>query len=262
MTVKFSGPARVCYSNSMTWDRCFIGVVGGVVITLLTVMGASAAPDSCPPYNTTIRVNFETHAPSPTYSNALNVTGIRDLFQTRGVAMAGPHTQALGVTFITPLFDLEGHTHFEARDGGFCLYFSEIDADFGYGDMDVYVASEYPPGSCEYRTVLDHENQHVAINTQVLREMAPQVRAELERLLTEEQPVFVLDSKSATREKLTDLSQRMKPILAAFQEVLAQRNGSIDTAQNYKTTSAVCRNWNRGNVWPQAKPADSSVRHE
>jgi len=239
----------------MTSFRSLVIAVWSAVVLCLASLTATAADFPCPAYSAPIRVNFVTHAPPVTYNNEKNVTGIRDIFVGRGIAMAGPHIQALGVTFTSPLFSIEGHTRIESHNGGMCVYLVEVDVDFGFRSMDVYVASEYPPGTCEYRTILDHENQHVSLNNEALHQQAPQVRAELERLLADEQPMYVMDATTATHQILAALVQRMQPVIGAFEQDLSQRNHSIDTAQNYKATSAVCANWDRGNVWPQVKAA-------
>jgi hypothetical protein len=221
---------------------------------------AAAARDSCPAQAGTIDVNFQTQSRAPSYNNTLNVTGIRNLIHERGTAVAGPHTQALGVTIVTPSFGLEAHTQYLSQDGGYCVYLRGVDATFGFHDLDVYVASEYPPGSCEYRTILDHENQHVAINKNGLLRDAPLVRAALEQLVAEVRPVFSADPHAATQAITADLSRRMQASLDSFENDLAQRHAQIDTNSNYKATSEVCRDWDRGNVWPQQSPHPAAAR--
>src|SRR4029079_10071228 len=139
----------------------------------------------------------------------------------RGTSPGGPHTEALGVTFVTPAFGIEAKTRFESHGNGDCVYLTTIDANFGFRAMDVYVASEYPPGTCEHDAVLDHEKQHVTINLRNLKFTAPRVRAELERLLSLEEPVFAVDGNAATKQRLPALSRAMDGMLNEFSNGLA-----------------------------------------
>jgi hypothetical protein len=223
-------------------------------VVLMCVYAMPLRAQTCAPYTHPIHVDFETQTPKPVYDNSLNVTGIRNLFQTRGMPVGGPHIQALGVTYVTPAFGLEVRTRATKAKKGVCIYLEEARATFSLRDMHVYIASEYPMGSCEYNAIKDHENQHVSINVSAFKEYAPYVRAELERLLAVEQPVFAREGQSVTKAKVQDLSRRMNSILDAFQTAMSQRNAIIDTPQNYKAISDICRDWDRGNVWPKVAP--------
>jgi hypothetical protein len=199
-------------------------------------------------------LDFRTRPESVVTHNDLNVTGIRNLMQRKGQAPIGVvHAEALGVTFATPVFAMEAKTRVERTPDGTCVYLVSMRAIFGYRDLDVYVASEYPPGSCEYRAILDHENQHVAINRQGLHTHAPRVRLALEAALAEERPIQAQDADKATRQILDRVQRRADEALAAFHRELDERNGAIDTSSNYEAVAGICKDWNRGNVWPQQK---------
>jgi len=215
---------------------------------------ARAGESICAPYSKPIRLNFETVRVDPTYNNSLNVTGVRRLFNRRGHVLAGDgHQQALGVTFVETRFSLAGSTEGQRRGSGYCVYLETVQAEFGWNKMEVFVASEYPPGSCEYNAVLDHENQHVSINNTVLRELAPRIRAELEALLSQERAVFTSNPRAAGDQALRALHAKMDSILDAYEAELRRRNAVIDTAKNYAAINDLCRDWDRGIVWPKVR---------
>ena len=68
----------------------------------------------------------------------------------------------------------------------------------GHQRVQVFVASEYQPPTCEYRAILDHENQHVSVDNGALKEFAPRFRAEVEKILATQQPVFARDGHTGT----------------------------------------------------------------
>ncbi|NQZ15006.1 MAG: hypothetical protein HRT94_09320 [Alphaproteobacteria bacterium] len=48
-----------------------------------------------------------------------------------------------------------------------CIHIREITVEIKF-DPTIYVASEYPKGSCEFKEVLDHEKEHVHITQRTL----------------------------------------------------------------------------------------------
>jgi hypothetical protein len=226
-----------------------------LALLLMLLFQPVAAQTGCAPYREAITVDFQTRQPRPTLNNTLNVTSLQNLMRGKGTPPAGGgHADALGVTYSTPEFDIEASTRIVGGDRRpACVYLTKVRVEFGFRDMDVYVASEYPSGTCEYKAILDHENQHVAINTQALRTHAPRLRLALERILGEEQPVRTNDPNRVTQQILDRISRRMDEYLRAFYAEMDSRNGALDTASNYEAIGNICRDWDRGNVWPQTR---------
>jgi hypothetical protein len=221
-----------------------------ILLLTMSVMGwagrapaVAAAANACAPSRTPITLNFVTKSEAPIYNNNLTVAGIRNLFATRGVNLAGVHRRALGITYVQTVLGLEASTRIKPQGRGFCVYLESIDAEFGWDRMEVYVASEYKPGGCEYRTILDHENQHVAINRATLREAAPQMRAKLEAILRDQQPLYVMNESSGAGQALTAVQSRMNGQLDQFQQTINSRNAAIDTDSNYEAIAQMCGNW-------------------
>ena len=231
----------------------------GVFALVLAVVGGclgqapAAAANTCAPARKPITLDFATKSRAPIYNNRLTVSGIRNLFATRGQPLGGLHEKALGVTYVETMFSLQGAVNIKPTGRGFCVYLDRVDAAFGWDRMEVYVASEYKPGSCEYRTVLDHENQHVGINQAVLRETAPRVRAALEGILREQQPIYMNSADGGADRALTAIQNRMNGVLDNFQQAMATGNGGIDTASNYNAIGEMCSEWNGAKKPPPKK---------
>jgi len=211
----------------------------------------------CAPYSRPISLKFVTLNPPPVYNNRLNVDGIRNLFSRQTGTVAGPHRRALGITYALTSFSLQGSTIIREVTGGYCIYIDSVTADFGWKRLEVYVAAEFKPGTCEYRAVLDHENQHVAVNNRALKEFAPQFRAALEDALSREQPMFVRAIPANADASFMPLNRKMSGQLAAFQTLTAERNAPLDSASNYGETAKLCKNWN-GDGPPPQTPAQTS----
>ena len=207
---------------------------------------AVASTQACPPYSRAITVGFKKLEPQPIYNHNLSVSGIRNLFLTRGQSIGSVHKQALGVTYSEIAFYLEGDTSIVPHNGGYCVYLKNVKAEFGWKRMEVHVAMEYPTGTCEYNAILDHENQHVSIIKTALSDYAPTVRAELELQISRQEPIFTRRASSAADLAVEDLYDRMRGIVNRFQKVQAARHAAIDTDSNYGAIADLCPNWDRG----------------
>lgn len=204
-----------------------------------------AAEQACPPYEQAVKVRFKMLTPKPVYNHSLNVSGIRNLFLTRGQSISGAHERALGVTYSEVVFYLEGNTKIVPRSGGYCVYLETVGAEFGWKRMEVHIANEYRRGSCEYNAVLDHENQHISIIRNALSEYAPRVRAELERELRRQPPMYTRNPQTAADRAVEGLYGRMRGVVDRFQRSQASRHGAIDSSRNYGAISDLCPNWDQ-----------------
>lgn len=223
------------------------------ILAFAALPALGAQPAACPPYDTPITLNFNTLNPSPVYNNRLNVEGIRKLFAEHTERVAGPHQRALGITYALTAFSLQGSTSVRQVSGGYCIYIEDVAADFGFKRMNVFVASEFKPGTCEYRTILDHENQHVSVNTRTLKEFAPHFRAALENALATEQPRFVRAMPPNADASFRALKDKMSDYLDHFQKLAGERNAPLDSANNYGETAKLCKNWDGVSI-PSGSP--------
>ncbi len=227
--------------------RLFLALfVAAVSAAFFAPQNAEAAQGSvCPPYKKAITLNFKTLTPPPVYNNRLSIQGIQNLFREHTEAVLGPHESALGITYAESTYSAQTQSMAMQVRGGYCVYLTNIDAEFGWKRMQVYIASEFAPGTCEYNSVLDHENQHVAVNNGALREFAPRFRAEIERALSVQQPVFAGNADAAMETAFKNVSRGMDNTLAQFQDTMAARNAPLDSASNYAATAELCANWNK-----------------
>lgn len=225
-----------------------------VLLALATAGAPAAAQTGCPPYGAAIEVSFNLLDPEPRYTHDLNVTSLRDFLRTRGHVFAGRHQRTLGVTSYQARFVIGGRSYAVPVAGGFCIYLRAVEVEYGYLHHDVFVASELAPGSCEYRAVLDHENQHVAVNRAMVREGARRVRQEIERRLDTLQPKFSREPQLGTDRAIAELHMAAAPVLEQVEQAQAGRNAALDTTGAYDAIGELCNNWDQGTIWPRAAP--------
>jgi len=237
-------PSRVKL-GSMSLLRCLVLAYAVLLCPFAVSPAAAAQGGACAPYSKAIKLNFKTLTPATIYNNRLSITGIHNLFREHTEAVLGAHQNALGITYAESTYGAEAQSMAMTARGGYCVYLTNVDVDFGWRRMQVYIASEFQPGSCEYNSVLDHENQHVSINNAVLKEFAPRFRAEVERILRTQQPVFSRNAEAGMDLALKAVNSGMSQMLSQFQNALAARNAPLDSASNYDATGKLCANWNQ-----------------
>jgi hypothetical protein len=128
----------------------------------------------------------------------------------------------------------------------YCVWAASVKIDFSFTKMDVYISSHYPRGSCPYKVILWHENQHVAIDQRTLEKYRLIMREALmsaRDIPTKASPLQV----ASLRQGKAIVSQRVErivnPIYESFKEEIRAENAKIDTPENYRRTQAMCPDW-------------------
>jgi hypothetical protein len=132
------------------------------------------------------------------------------------------------------------------RRDGYCVWVDSVDVNFSYAQMDVYISSDYPDGSCPYRVILNHENQHVAIDERVLAKYRTLFEAVLRRnrtIPTRAHPLSVVSVKNGKSIIEERLNRIVHPILEAYKKEVIRENGKIDTPASYRRSQSLCNNW-------------------
>lgn len=211
----------------------------------------AAAPRvaQCPPLASPIKLNFKTIQGPPKHSR-MSLAGIANLVRGQG-GQVSSMSRPVGLTTLKSMFSLKGATTLMPRGDGYCVQLASVEIDFGWEDMNVYVPTEFPEGSCEYRAVLDHENQHVSIIRGALREFAPRARARIEAVLARSRPHFSRGKDGSADAALAPVGAQLSALLQEFDELHSSRGAVIDTPSNYAAVTGMCKNWEA--LAPRAK---------
>jgi hypothetical protein len=126
----------------------------------------------------------------------------------------------------------------DAASGRECIA-PRIDVELSYHPLDVYVAREFHPSSCSYRTVYAHEMQHVKIYAENLPLIEQRVREELQQRY-HGRPLFAARDQGITllHEQIDNwLRPLIKDELAKVE--IQQRN--LDTRDETERLSHACQ---------------------
>lgn len=115
----------------------------------------------------------------------------------------------------------------------------QITLSYGFSPLTVYVAREFPLGSCAYDEILDHEQRHV----RAYREHARAIELEIVDTLRQR---FVTGSPwrgpvgQAQQRLREELSERWTPYIKRLLNRAEEAQAKIDTPEEYERVSHSC----------------------
>jgi hypothetical protein len=129
----------------------------------------------------------------------------------------------------------------ERADGTACVALKAARAELANREVAVLIDRRYEAGSCERRTILAHELEHVAINAEAVRAGERRLREELEAAARRWRGRWVPDERQGA---IGDALQgAASAVLAEVRRSAADRHARIDTPQAYARTQRRCRGW-------------------
>ena len=155
----------------------------------------------------------------------------------------GNRTRGLTTTSLSYRTKLS-YQGYSLPDGTFCEGPMRAEVSVGYPGAVVYVAVEYPPSSCEYAAVMEHEMTHVAIYRTNLTDEIPRLRQALERALSgPEFPLLVSTSDGAVEYMKTLVKRTVEIELNDMTERRTAQDRLLDSPASYAYTQNRCRGW-------------------
>ena len=201
--------------------------------------GASAAGCRAPRDAGDFRVHVDVDVGEPIVFNTMNKAqlGTTNIHGRRG--------QILGTT--ESGFELRWSISYEVANwrNVYCFWTASAEVELSYQQLDVNIAAEYEPGSCQYEAVLDHENEHVAVAQSIMRPYARQIHQALTSLAipTSHLP-SVANTPEDAREEVEEVFRRtLLPVRDNMIQLLQQQQAEVDTLENYRRTWRRCRKW-------------------
>ncbi len=205
--------------------------------------GAAGAVQCTVP-STPARASLDLRMGEVDYVHDHDTPGMRSIVNQHQGYVAGPWHLPLGLTVADLAMRFETQFYYsEAPTVGHCAALAEAKVVVGYPEATVYISSDYPAGSCEYEAILAHENEHVAINRAVLQAHQGKFEDALRRVLRSKKAIYTLRKEEARSAYLLELQRQLRPVVAEMVAERNQRNGAIDTRDNYLRLMSQCSHW-------------------
>jgi hypothetical protein len=211
----------------------------GICLIILAMTTAAVAATPCPaPGRAAIEVHLE-QAPV-TIRADLNRSALSAL--AKGAAMGNHRGEVMGLTVANYALAYETEQMAQPMaDGRWCARISKLTARLFLPETVVYVASDYPSGSCPYDEILAHERQHVAITEAELQRAGPRLETALRRIADQ---TLVVDSADGAESAIDQAVSRVaQGFVADLSERAHRANRGIDTKANYRQVAGHCATW-------------------
>ena len=130
-------------------------------------------------------------------------------------------------------------------DGKYCMWVTGFDIVMRYHRVDIFVAREYPWGSCPYNAILMHEDEHVAVARKNLNKYAPRVEKALaSNLMPTGRNPALFDSLEQAGDYILDLStELLDPVYESMLTALQKAQKAVDSPESYARVRRRCKNW-------------------
>ncbi len=222
--------------------------LGGLLILLLTgwpltaarAGGCPAVPGLAPP-----RLEFQLLAPRMRLHHDVDLFGLPRVADHMERPPRGWALQGLTVARARLTLTARWRQMALPGGGGVCVWLDSVKAVMGVPEQQVYIAADYPAGSCEYNAILRHERLHVGINARTTAAFAAPMRTLLWQTILDNRPLLIRRDHVDPATVIGRLQDGVRPELARLQSVLRVRNGVIDTPEAYRRQrlQAGCHRW-------------------
>ncbi len=189
-----------------------------------------------------VRVGLQAPAPVGDYGKTMVQL---EKFQIDTVSPYGVHveTHVGGLT----KGDVEiSHTYQTAglRRGDLtCLWLDQVKVVIRL-KQTVYVAKEYAPGTCMYKSVWEHEHKHVRTDREILNKYRPIYEKEIKRYLSTFPvvgPVTVREEGAAQQKLGEQIEYVISGLTEKMESERARRQQGVDTLEEYQRVARMCR---------------------
>lgn len=215
-------------------------LVGVCMMAVPAWGGRCAKQPACTTHPDTIRVTVQFDQAHPFIDGRRSKRWIRRRASGR---IQGAHPVGLTETQLVHKMAATFTVCSSTADPRQCVYLSEVTLTVAYTDTKVYIAHEYPPGSCEYQAIYRHEADHVRILNSHQARFLPMLRADLRALVRTLRPASSHRTHHAQKKIMRHLERLMRKKFRRLERSLSKAHAAIDTQANYTQVQSQCRNW-------------------
>jgi hypothetical protein len=224
-------------------QRLAVGMASAALVLCGLLWPAVAKAQICPSPAQPPQVTFTADTGRVVYGRQLTVRGLDDMRRQQG-QVTGLSGAAVGLTVADLSRSLQIGTEVRpSGQGRSCVYLRMVEATIGYGQIRVYVARDYRPGSCPDNVIVAHENRHVAVFRETLARYAPNLRQTIEGTARRQGPLVVGRGADAEAIFLDRLQQAIAPLLNRMIREMDRANAAIDSPTSYAGEQARCADW-------------------
>jgi hypothetical protein len=158
--------------------------------------------------------------------------GIDERFSVNGIT----------VDQTTPKYEISYEATVDGETGSVCLRVEHVGITIEYSPQ-IYIASEYRPGTCRYNQTVMHESRHVDSHVITVSERLPQITTAVQDVVTTigvAELAGVSDLEPAKAKVAEQVRQALATSIAEMRSLALARQQQIDTRQEYVRLTKGC----------------------
>ena len=188
-----------------------------------------------------VKVSVKLKDPKPKINHTKTLKYINNRAQHGGLRKE--NGLVLGLTHSAQFSNMKFEFQVKSLGKQHCVNITKVNATFGHKALEVFIPREYSPGTCQYNTVMRHENEHVRVNREGVRKYAKLLRKELEKAVYRYNPKQTRNTKTAQENARKALGGAMRRVNKRFQKDIAKKHAVIDKSGGPYDASGACRKW-------------------
>jgi len=150
------------------------------------------------------------------------------------------------------------------NQGVACTYIQSMDITL-HIDPTIFIASEYPKGTCMHNAIMQHELKHVREDQLIINKYAAILGRELsstiDKFRQKYKPVLISEIPALQRDIQKIIHDDLKEYNQKLNEERQRRQQAIDSLEEYETIGKSCRGAQRKRYSYSPNTGQSSHRH-
>jgi hypothetical protein len=180
----------------------------------------------------------------PVHINALSRRQMARMFDAPASQGVDERFNVNGITVdqTTPKYEISYEATVDGDTGGVCLRLEHVGITIDYSP-EIYIASEYRPGTCRYNQTMTHESRHVDTHIITVAEHLAHIKSAVQDVVSN-LGVAELGSVADIEQVKANVADRIRDALATsvaeMRNVALIRQQQIDTRQEYVRLTKTC----------------------
>lgn len=226
----------------MSFRRALFAAFAILLPATLIPVGADAATTAstpCPTFPETAVIVHPTFA-APRYNFQQPLGSLRQIAETQSAAIFHrdqPVGLALGELTVTMSMQANAVV---GGDKMICAKPAALNVEVGFQNSTIYVARELPRRTCAHNEILEHEEGHVAIDRELLKEYLPIIERFLQASVQELGTVKAKDTAAAEDRMQKFIKGQLDKVSEKMNAERARRQAQHDSKEEYQRLAVVC----------------------
>lgn len=127
--------------------------------------------------------------------------------------------------------------------GGVCVYPVNVNVDFGYEDIVVYIASELSRNSCGFGVTMKHEEVHVQIYLRYLDQFESSIKNSVSQAVKSQFPMKLRSANNAEKIGLEVITDNLLRSITQMETQRDREHDLLDSPQSYRKWQSMCSEW-------------------